>query len=59
MMYCDAQHHAVTLYVCDTVCVLRIILGGERNALYPVLSARWRRRLSHALNDPSCSLICL
>ena len=46
--YCDAQHHAVMLCVCVCVCVrratyhvstaLHISLGGEGNALYPVLS---------------------
>ena len=37
--YCVARRHAVMLCVCVCVCVRRISLGGEGNALYPVLSS--------------------
>jgi len=43
--YCDARHHAVTLCVCPPSRLYhlstahRISLGGEGNALYPVLSS--------------------
>ena len=46
---CVARRHAVTLHVCPLISLStarRISLGGEGNALYPVLSSYLRRRLA-------------